>query len=280
MNPKTKKLSTGVLALTAIAIWIPQLFTGVVSTARTPRAERVLSDSNQFGGGPQSQWGGDYAAGWAGEPGDDNASSERPFDSGGGQESLAEQLSNSELNLDELAKATKRVDLNNLVQEYQRRRMAASSQAQEPPQPVVDQVPLELLDLDTPIDQTAPTTESALMTLEQSRKLHAVIHGEAGRVALIGRTILREGDFIDGRFEVVAIEPSRVLLRGEGEQMWMRLPPFETKRPSLTTEPSINEAPEGEVSGYGEDMDVPSLDASMASDLLTSDASVDPGTEE
>jgi hypothetical protein len=63
--------------------------------------------------------------------------------------------------------------------------------------------------------QNNPTTEAPLVAEEPTLKspVQAIIHGPNGAAAIVENKIVRVGDFVDGGFQVVAIESNAIVVQ-------------------------------------------------------------------
>jgi len=215
MRPNAKKLSTGVLALTAVAIWVPQLLTGVVKPAEpaAPAVDEPDTDMPPLGAEIDIDM--PPPAGETHEtPGVEVESETQRSDD------LAGQLDHAGATLRELSSASERVDLDELIETYQ---MAAGGGAVPTGSPLDDH--------DGP--RAPGTTNGHAAPFSTERILKAVIHGESGAVALVDSSVVRVGDTLAGGVSVAAIEPRRVLLEAAGQSRWLHLPPF-APRPAFS----------------------------------------------
>lgn len=224
MNPKAKKITTSVMALTAVAIWIPQIMTGVVQKPSAPRPE--------------------YDAEWSAEQGenydehdehalenelveeDDHAPQERLETVAAG--SLAEQLEQTTERLRAFG-GPRRVDLDQLLASFRTTTTVQSAQATPEPHSSSTSV----------TGHTALTkqlAEDALDDFAAAQSLTAIIHGQSGTLAMIGDQLVRVGDELVPGMAVTVIEPRRVRIEGGGNARWLQLAPFRTRAGSEEAE--------------------------------------------
>lgn len=220
MNPKAKKITTSVMALTAVAIWIPQLMTGVVQKPSTPRpefdAELSAESDDAFDSGYDAALEDDVADEFAT---DLEEVSERPASG-----SLAEQLEQTTERL-RVFGGPRRVDLDQLLANF--RTPASAETVQESP--------------DTPSSAAAAASrnalsqqlaEDALDDFAAAQSLTAIIHGQSGTLAMLGDQLVRIGDELAPGIAVTEIEPRRVRIAGGGNARWLQLAPFRTRAAS------------------------------------------------
>jgi len=244
MNPKAKKVSTGVLALTAVSIWIPQLLMGVVQTQPTPRPEVDNS------GGPEGAF--EESALGDAVPDDvgadatpmDAAELEPEFsdpmatDTGDPQGapspaisgSLSKQLEVTSEQLRNFGAGRQRVDLDALLQSFQDLSTDRQSQSTQTAQPVLivqeggGSPHVSIATSGLSIVASDPLQEFATQNV-----MSAIIHGKSDSLAILGNRIVRVGDEIDG-IRVAEIDSRRIRMESEKSTRWLTLPPFQTRR--------------------------------------------------
>ncbi len=242
MKPKAKKVTTGLLAVTAVAIWIPQLLVGVVQKEPQPRGEYEEESDEDWS---DDEWsGGDEAGEWSDDASWDDASWDDADEGGYGEElggfpdglerapasygsgggdlagSLA-QLSGSlrifgsqaRVNLDELLGAS-----------------AATTAPATAPQPVTHAAELELR-----------LAGDALVEFARARALTAIIHRDDAPLAMLDDRLVRVGDEVGAGVRVAEITPRRLRLESGGGSAWLSLAPFRTRRAGGDDEDELDE---------------------------------------
>lgn len=270
MNPKTKKLSTGVLALTAVAIWIPQVMTGIVSKSKTPRSEVSFVDPEMppLDPGAESELMAGHAPAVHATNFDPALAASAVRDS---SSSLSTQLERSESELQALRDATQRIDLNQLIQSYREQHSPSPSTSEST---VTEQAPILLGNpttehpLGTSLLGESPTSsKTVLERFESEHSLKAVIHGEGDSMLLVGPYLARVGDVLPGQIEVAAIEPQQILLRHADEERWLKLPPFETRHVARDLSATLSASGESHSNEIASESDA-ALDPSVIEAML------------
>jgi hypothetical protein len=254
MKPKARKLTTGVLALTAVAIWIPQLLMGVVQKAPQPRPE-VDDWSADAAPAEDSPAQADAAFEAAEEqPFDESAQPHEPSDISA-SDSLAQQLTATSEKLRAFG-GPSRVDLDQLLQSFQQL-TPPGAQAVAPPEapPARSDVELAVPLFSGSAPPTVLVLSDPLAEFTARNTLNAIIWGQDGSLALLGDALVREGDELGDGIRVAEIQARRLRLeRGESAR-WLTLPPFRTRAATGSDELSGGAA--ATTSGAGEAQDTP-----------------------
>jgi len=267
MNPKAKKLTTGVLALTAVAIWVPQILTGVVQKAPTPRPERDDSEDFDDESGAYFEEDEGYDEfddfGYSGNTEEMSDEEWAPHPSSG---SLANQLEQTTERLRAFG-GPQRVDLDQLLTSFQAqsnatRQTATSTTSALPVTTSSGSLALQL-------------ASDALDQLAHEQPLTAIIHGDSDTLAMLGGRIVRVGDELSPGIRVTDIKPRRVRIEGGANSRWLELVPFRT-RPAFADEDASDEEELGTSSStIGSD-----LRYFPASDALATPISITPVPED
>lgn len=250
MKPKAKKLTTGVLALTAVAIWIPQLLMGVVQKAPDPRPEVGnfgAESGTEFDEGAEGEGDLELQDDTFADPaledqmeGTDEGGHAIELPSG----SLSDQLQATSKRLESFNQGQQRIDLDQLLNSF--RAPESHSTPTVAPEPVVEEfapTPEPRLDRFPPVVEIDP-----LAVFAEQNSLNAIIHGEAESLAMVGNRIVRPGDELVAGVQVIEIEPRRILLRSAASSRWLALPPFRT-RAATGGEESLEEETSDEDTG-------------------------------
>jgi hypothetical protein len=227
MNPKAKKLTTGVLAMTAVAIWVPQIFTGVVQKAPSPRPEYDEADEfgeDEFDDESDVAYEGYDEFDDLGYTDDMDETSDETWDTASTSGSLADQLEQTTERLRAFG-GPQRVDLDQLLTSFQAR--------VNTPQVIEDTPATPTRSVKTGSESLALQLASdALDQFALEQPLTAIIHGESGSLAMLGGRIVRVGDELSPGIRVTEINARRMRIAGGGNARWLELAPFRA-RPTL-----------------------------------------------
>lgn len=219
MNLKAKKLTTGVLALTAVAIWLPQLTMGVVQKSPQPRSEfdsfeSADSADESF---PETADGFDEFA----DPGFEESESFNESNEMLSTGSLAEQLEQTTERLRAFG-GNQRVDLDQLLQSLGTHssgvntNVTTNSSAQAVPVNGRESLAHQL-------------ANDALLEFARGQTLSAIIHRQSDPLAMMNGLLVRVGDELGDGIFVAEIEPRRVRIASGEHSRWLMLTSFRTR---------------------------------------------------
>ncbi|MFT7669171.1 MAG: hypothetical protein ACI8X5_001871 [Planctomycetota bacterium] len=224
MKSKAKKISTGVLALTAVAIWIPQIMVGIVQKPTSPRQE--YSGDTEGGFGESAEEGAGFmelAAGDHESYNESESNDESPGDSDGSLiarlESTSEQLrafgGSQRVDLDTLLQHTKKPILGSAI---------AGLSVTDVEQQGTQQEPIPFLPWSSAQEELVVI--DPLVEFCSKNTVNAIIFGQRESIAMLGNRLVREGDELENGIRVSAIEPRQLVLESEFGKRRLSLPPF------------------------------------------------------